>query len=356
MTSVATRFGRQGAALLLAASAIVAPAHATPPGAATVERHADRLLVSWVSDRPVDVLLASRPEAPLAEAQLVSAGDTDGRAEAPAGGTQRRYVLLRNTATGEVTRAAERLIPLEAGSNFRDIGGYPAADGKRVRWGAIYRSGATPLLSPADRTRIAALGLTNLVDLRSDEERQLAPSRIEDVPYTAVGYSLGAMMGSGEDMAMDKVYARLPQTMAPQLRQIFAKLLRREGPLAYNCSAGQDRTGFATAVVLSALGTPYPVIVEDYHLSTRYRRPEFEMPRFDPAQFPNNAAAQLFARFQADPRAAAPQPLKTASGTAYLDFAFAELTRRWGGVDGYLRQELRLTDADIVQLRRDYTE
>uniref|UniRef100_UPI00260590E6 tyrosine-protein phosphatase n=1 Tax=Novosphingobium sp. TaxID=1874826 RepID=UPI00260590E6 len=260
------------------------------------------------------------------------------------------------TVTGEITRVAERLIPLEAGSNFRDIGGYPAAGGKHVKWGLIYRSGATPLITPADQGRLAALGLANLVDLRSDEERQLAPSRIDGIPATAVGYSMARMMGSGEAVAMDKVYARLPETLAPHLRQIFARLLRREGPLAYNCSAGQDRTGFATAVVLAALGTPYPVIVGDYHLSTAYRRPQFEMPRLNPAQFPDNPVVALFARFQDDPRLAQPQPLKTAEGKAYLDFAFAELDRRWGGVDGYLRQELGLSDADIAQLRRDYTE
>lgn len=357
MNTLSRTVRRPAGVLLLAWTCLAGPALALPPTNAAVERQAaDRVVVTWSADKPVDVLVAPRADAPLAEATLVSARDADGRAEVAADGTRRIYLLLRNTATGELTRVGERVVPLEAGSNFRDIGGYPAAGGKHVRWGLIYRSGATPLLTPADRARIAGLGLGNMVDLRSDEERQLAPSRIDGVPYTAVGYSMVQMMAPGEAMTMDKVYARLPETMAPQLRQIFAKLLRREGPLAYNCSAGQDRTGFATAAILAALGTPYPVIVEDYHLSTTYRRPQFEMPRLDPAQFPDNPVAAMFARFQTDPRGGTPQPLKTASGQAYLDFAFAELDRRWGGVDGYLRQAIGLTDADIAQLRRDYTE
>ena len=347
---------RRCTGLLLTAALVASPALATPPGAANVERQGpDQLLVHWTADKPVDVLVTQQANAPVAAAKLVAARDTDGQALVAAAGNTRSYVILRNAATGEITRVAERVLPLEAGSNFRDIGGYPAAGGTRVKWGAIYRSGATPLLTPADRARIAALGLTNMVDLRSDEERTLAPSRIDGVPYTAVGYSMTAITGAGGG-AMDNVYARLPMTMAPQLRQIFAKLLRKEGPLAYNCSAGQDRTGFVTAVVLSALGTPYPVIVEDYHLSTRYRHPEFEMPPIDLAKFPDNPAAQLFARYQSDPRYAVPQPLKTADGKSYLDFAFTELDHSWGGVSGYLHREIGLSDTDIGRLRALYTQ
>src|SRR5690606_17096622 len=89
---------------------------------------------------------------------------------------------------------AERVVPLEQGSNFRDIGGYATLDGKRVRQGLIYRSGATPMLTDSDLERVRALGLRNMIDLRSSEERALAPTRIEGVPYTAVGYSIGKIV------------------------------------------------------------------------------------------------------------------------------------------------------------------
>jgi len=251
----------------------------------------------------------------------------------------------------------ERVVPLEAGSNFRDIGGYPAAGGRHVRWGLVYRSGGTPMLTAADRARIAGLRLTHMVDLRSAEERVLAPSRIDGVPYTAVGYHMADLMagfqGSG---GTGEGYRRMPEFLAPQVRQVFGLLLRGEGPVAYNCSAGQDRTGFVTALILAALGTPYATIVEDYHLSTQYRRPEFEMPRITPEQAAANPAAAMFARFQSDPRASQPQPLMTAEGKAYLDFAFEEMKARWGGVDGYLRREIGLTPADIDKLRARYTQ
>ena len=193
-----------------------------------------------------------------------------------------------------------------------------------------------------------------MVDLRSSEERQLAPTRVEGVRYSAVGYSLGAMMP--KDMAAMRngaaLYQNFPQFFAPQLRLVFDLLERGEGPLQYNCSAGQDRTGFTTAMVLSALGTPRDVIVKDYLLSTELRRPEFEMAPFDPAAFPDNPAAKMFAMY----RGHKATPLVESDGTPFLAGAFAEIDRRWGSVDAYLTQEIGVTPAEIARLRARYTE
>jgi len=336
--------------LLLAPNGLLA----APPASPLVEGDAtNQLVVTWTSPDPVDVLVANDANAASAEARLVVAKDRDGRALVDNTLVPRTYVILRNARTGESVLVAPRLVPLEAGSNFRDIGGYPAAGGKHIVWGRIYRSGATPLLTSGDRSRIAALGLTNMVDLRSDEERALAPSRIDGVPYTAIGYSM--MTGLDMSGGMESVYRALPTLMLPQLRQITTKLLRDETPLAYNCSAGQDRTGFVTAILLSALGTDRSTIVADYHLSTKYRRPEYEMPHLDPAAHPGDQVVALFAHFQSDPQASKPQPLMTAEGQPYLDFAFAEIDKKWGSVEGYLSKGLGLSEVDILKLRASYT-
>ncbi|MEY4160749.1 MAG: hypothetical protein RLZZ136_1370 [Pseudomonadota bacterium] len=339
-----------GLALLLTPVCAIARA----PADATVERTAaGQLAIRWTSPDPVDVLVAPSASAPIKAAKLVSPRDGDGQHVLSATGLARDYVILRDVRTGEIVRVAERLIPLEAGSNFRDIGGYAAAGGKHVRWGMIYRSGGTPLLTHTDTDRIHALGLNNMVDLRSDEERVLAPSKIDGVPYTAIGYSMLKLNVGG---GMEGTYRGFPTMLAPQLKQIFAKLLRSEQPLAYNCSAGQDRTGFVSAMILSALGTPRDTIIADYHLSTKYRRPEFEMPHIDVAAHPGDPAAALFGQFQDNPAARVAQPLKTAQGKAYLDFAFAEIDAKWGSVDGYLRSGLGLSAKDIARLRATYTQ
>lgn len=347
------RLGQTAVALFLGVSMATPSAMAAPPSEASVERDAaGALVLRWSSVDPVDVLVADRADSPASRARLVSANDRDGVETLADPGAPRSYLLLRNTRTGETTRVAERLLPLEGGSNFRDIGGYAVAGGRHVRWGMIYRSGGTPLLTEADQARVRGLGFTNMVDLRSDEERVLAPSRIDGVPYAAVGYSMGRMGVSG---GMETAYRAMPTLLAPQIRLIFAKLLRGEGPLVYNCSAGQDRTGFTTALILSALGASQETILADYHLSTTYRRPENEMPRIDPALAASNPTAAMFASSQRAPNAK-PQPLKTAEGKAFLSFAFEEVAAKWGSVEGYLQKEIGIGPAEIRQLRALYTE
>lgn len=346
---------RTATALALLASTLPVAAFAAPPAQVEVNRSAPaELTVRWASSDPVDVLVANRADADPAKATLVSARDRDGRhtIAGTAATAPRSYIVLRNARTGETTVAAERLVPLDGGSNFRDIGGYPAADGRHVRWGRIYRSGGQPLLTPVDLDRVKGLGLAHLVDLRSDEERVLAPTRIDGVAYTAIGYSMAHLNIAG---GVEATYRNLPEMLAPHLREVFAKLLRSEQPLVYNCSAGQDRTGFVTAMVLSALGTPRETIIADYHLSTALRRPENEMPKITPEVAASNPVAAMFAHYQQGPQAR-PAPLKSADGTPFLAAALDEIEKKWGSVDAYLDKEAGVSAQDIARLRQLYTE
>ncbi len=344
-------------ALLLSLALLIAsPALALAD--ARAERDGDALVVRWTASRPVDVRVSTAPDALPGAATLASAADADGehRITAPAG--QRLYVLLKEQGSSDWQRVAERVLPLEAGSNFRDIGGYLAAGGKHVRWGLIYRSAGQPLLTPADQAQIARLNLANLVDLRSAEERRLAPTRIQNVRYNAVGYSMAALMpaaGTAPVRNGATLYRGFPTLLAPHLKLVFDRLLNEPGALAYNCSAGQDRTGFVTAMILSALGVPQPVIMQDYLLSTQLRRPQFEMPRIDPAVAANDPVARMFAAYQT-PQAMTPTPLVEADGTPFLAGAFAEIAEKYGSVEAYLEREAGLTPARRTALRRAYLE
>jgi protein-tyrosine phosphatase len=348
--------------IALAAATLLSPlpAFAAAPATPLVERVApDRLKLSWTDANGVDVYMADQPDATARASKLVSPDDKDGTEELTVAPGERAYFLLRDHKDGKSVRVAERVLPLEHGSNFRDIGGYPAAGGKHVKWGMIYRSGATPVLTDADVKTVDALHLANMVDLRSSEERQLAPSRIEGVPYNAVGYSMAMMTNAmkpapGQPVAGNgpAVYRTMPMILAPQFRLLFDRLLAKDGPIVYNCSAGQDRTGIATGLILTALGVPRDIIIADYHLSTQYRHPENEMASFDPAAFPDNPAARMFAQYKGQK----PQPLKTADGTAFLSAAFDEMEKKYGSVEGYLDQVLGVNAVDIAALRAAYTE
>jgi protein-tyrosine phosphatase len=326
-----------------------------------VERIArDKVAVSWSDARPVDVYTSETPDADLASSKLVSSGNRTGQLELAARPDARPYFLLREQGDPTTVHVAERVLPLQQGSNFRDLGGYPGADGKHVRWGKIFRSGAQPMLTDADVALIDTLGLKDIVDLRSSEERGLAPTRINHVRYSAVGYSMteltAAPVTGADTNQVGAIYHQFPTLLAPQLRILFATLVSAQGPVAYNCSAGQDRTGFATALILSALGVPRDVIFADYHLSTTYRRPQWEMPKLDPAANPGNPTVAYFAKFQQEPGGQKAHPLFNAQGRPILQYAFDAIEAHWGTVDNYLDKELGIGPVEIAKLRAQYLE
>ena len=194
-------------------------------------------------------------------------------------------------------------------------------------------------MTDADVAKVKELGLTDMIDLRSSEERVIAPTRITGIRYSAINYSMLTMMGDRRALTNGcSLYHNFPAFLAPQLRIVFDDLIRKRGPIAYNCSAGQDRTGFATAMVLSALGVPRATIVENDHLSTGYRRPENKPPPIDDATAKTSPVAGMFAGLQKSPMAKVAQPPMEADGLPYLAGAFAEIDRRRGSVEAYLKK------------------
>jgi protein-tyrosine phosphatase len=353
-------------ASLLLAGLLLWPLAAQALTTPVVERTApDKILIRWQGADPVDVYVTSRPDAPISHARRVARADTDGSAAADWTQASRPYVILKDRRDGAVARVAERLLPLERGSNFRDLGGYPAAGGKHVRWGMIYRTAATPMLTDADFAYVARLGIRSDIDLRSLEERQLAPDRLplrtgarymaNDYPASDVFGGFSAKPGPGAANPTVSLYRSWPITLAPQFRALFQALLQGKGAVTYHCSAGQDRTGVASALVLSALGVPRDVILADYQLSTRDRRPDNEMPRLDAARYPGNAVAQFYAKAQAAGPLTA-KPLYDAGGVAYLQHTFDEIDTRWGSIDAYLDQVLGVDRHAIARLRALYLE
>ena len=123
--------------LTLAAPWAVASVQTAAPAAARVGTGA--ILVTWEGDEPVDVFVAERPGLSPAQMRLISDDDRDGSHEYQSSSTGRPYFLLRWERGGKVRRVAERVLALENGSNFRDVGGYETADSRHVRWGRIYR-------------------------------------------------------------------------------------------------------------------------------------------------------------------------------------------------------------------------
>jgi protein-tyrosine phosphatase len=189
-----------------------------------------------------------------------------------------------------------RAVPLRAASNLRDLGGWRVADGRRVRYGRVFRSASLARLTEEDVTTLAALGLRTVCDFRGEEEAARAPSRlppgVERVALPiepTVGASLRDLLAreasTGEDVVLllGRAYMDYVTTHLHRYRQLFELLLQpRRHALLFHCSAGKDRTGLGAALLLTALGASRETVMADYVATDRLWRREYALPAGTP--------------------------------------------------------------------------
>jgi protein-tyrosine phosphatase len=264
-----------------------------------------------------------------------------------------------------------RVIRLPGTSNLRDLGGYPGADGRSVRWGRLYRSGAMPRLERADWHWMHERQIAVVCDLRSAAERELAPTRWQGPKHTRhvqADYDAALIYGrrftpprpgAAVNDLHQSLYALFVDILAPTFREIIAALLDEQAPIIFHCSAGQDRTGLTAGLLLSLLGVDRDIIYADYLLSTQCRQFENELDRTGVAEF---AETNIVARFFTDAirengiNSVRPPRLVDGSGNALLKLAFDEIEGRFGSVGEYARQRLDLEPKDIERFRELYLE
>lgn len=254
----------------------------------------------------------------------------------------------------------ERLLPLQGGRNFRDLGGYRTEDGRTVKWGVLFRSGSMHGLTPADYALLEKRGIRVVCDLRDNAERAAEPvdwPRAHAPRVLSGDYHLDmAMAMPGGDMAhwtaeqsraaMVASYPRMLTQFNGQFRRMFAELLAHHVPLAFNCSAGKDRTGIAAALILTALGVPRETVIEDYLLTNRY---------LDPAKLMSaSSKATANAAWTRMP----PEVIKSmmAADRSYIEAALHVVDSHAGGAQGYLHDELGLSAGDLRRLRALYLQ
>ena len=178
-----------------------------------------------------------------------------------------------------------RHLDLAGASNFRDLGGYRARDGRTVRWRQIFRSNHLGHLTEADIEALQPLRLRSAFDFRGAEERAaamcgLAEIAVHSLPIEpTVVAALRARRANGTALSpadalevMRDSYRNYVRYNTASFRILFAHLLEDRAPLVIHCTAGKDRTGFACALILHALGVPDDVIAEDYLLTNRFYR------------------------------------------------------------------------------------
>ncbi|MFV8818552.1 tyrosine-protein phosphatase [Haliea sp. E17] len=302
---------------------------------------------------------------PLADVQSVQERDEAGlRARfsgLPAGN---RHFFRLSDQHGNELLAAERRLGMHGTPNFRDYGGYTGADGRRVKWGYLFRSGQLAHLSDADLELLASLDLELVCDFRQTMEQVTHPSRLPEAGQPRVlnvpvipGNSSSFFAQAEEHRAALDNYTRqdmfdfmcgINRDFAEGQRDTFARVFREileleAGRFLVHCSAGKDRTGFAAALMLLALGVPREVVMQDYLLTGNYFDPELELQRvrkkYDLHHLNSDVVLPILEVHE-----------------DYLAAALASIDSNFGSVERYLEEGLGLGPEGLAELRRRYLE
>ncbi len=167
----------------------------------------------------------------------------------------------------------ERLIALEGAVNFRDLGGYPAEGGMRTRWRVLFRADGLGDLTEADLEVLRSLGIRTVVDLRSGDELERGRYDVDAHPVAFHHFPIIERLPDPEEFdrrpgLLGSQYQEMLRDAGPQIVAALEVLAAPDAlPAVFHCSAGKDRTGVLSAMVLSLLGVDEEIVVSDYALS-----------------------------------------------------------------------------------------
>jgi len=250
--------------------------------------------------------------------------------------------------------------------NLRDLGGWPTRNGGRVRWGILYRSTELGRLAGADMAAFAALGIRSVYDLRTEAERTAQPDRlppgteyvvadvVADLVDAAPAQLLNvatdpqaaeALLGGGRGPAMfAKGYREIVslQSAGVAYHRLFSDLtLEKHRPALFHCTGGKDRTGWAAAALLTLLGVPDDLVMQEYLLTNTELLPA-EQPLLD-----------RFKALGGDPEVLRPA---VAVAPEYLEAALDEMRAAFGTIEAYFAEGLKLDAAAQQALRAAFVE
>ncbi|THT95391.1 tyrosine-protein phosphatase [Lampropedia puyangensis] len=241
-----------------------------------------------------------------------------------------------------------RHIPFQGVSNFRDLGGYTTQDQRQLQWKKIYRSDRPSDFTVQDLQQFAALGIARSIDFRGAAEAHIHNysipqlQRIEIPIEPKVVQSLQSLVTEGNalnaataHLLMEQTYSAFASHNTAQYSAFFDTLLATDSPILFHCTAGKDRTGFAAALLLEALGVDRATIMQDYLLTN-----------------------SLYKRV-ATPHTTLPEEVLSVLwrvAPSFLDAAYQEIDQQYGSMPNYLRHELGLTPEAQLELKHRYLQ
>lgn len=310
--------------------------------------------IEWRSSHPdTEVTVEALADSGTLVAQQ---GETARLGDLPPG--QRHFFRLCDQH-GNETVVTERRLGMQGTPNFRDFGGYPTADGRKVRWGYMFRSGQLNNLTEQDLQLMASLQLDLVCDFRQTEEQHREPSRfpversprlvsLPIVPGSNERFFEEAEQNFGEYDAMYRFMIEINRDFAEGQKETYARMFQEildqdDARFLVHCAAGKDRTGFAAAMILLALGVSQETVMADYLLTARYFKPEAEMARL-----------QLkYGMDHLDGNAILPM---LEVHDVYLGRGLDLIADNYGSIEAYLSQSLGVGPMELEELRRRYLE
>ncbi len=310
-----------------------------------LERDGDALVLHLAQPvtTPLTVRAGDRAVAVVREGKRALLGPFDARF---------RHVLALEDVEGRRVEIAERKLPLEGPRNFRDLGGYPTQAGQRVRWGQIFRADSLAELTDADIAYLERIGLARVIDLRGEAEASARPNRLAGIPgFAYVQLPIGEADLSPDEWArrfeagsfgeidatwLVRGYQRTLDERAHRVGGVLRQLAAAPSPAVFHCTAGKDRTGIVSALLLLVLGVPREIVIGDYSLTALYTGNRIP------------AADQWFEERGIEPERAANL---LSSRREAMEETLAHLDAKHGGPERFVREQAGLGDIEIAALR-----
>jgi protein-tyrosine phosphatase len=272
-----------------------------------------------------------------------------------------RHYFYLETEQGEGAILAERQLSLQGTQNFRDLGGYEAQDGRRLKWGKLYRSSKLSALTDVDINYVRRLGLTLICDFRQVLEQELEPTFLGDEASHTIA-SLPVTPGSSssfmenlhkgiiavDDSAgfMEEINRDFVANQMPQYAEMFQLLLVGDQQLLIHCASGKDRTGFGAALILDVLGVSEEAIVDDYLLTNKYLPVDKEMERLS-KEFSDHSGSAVSEEVLRPMLEVRPE---------YIRACFDEIRKRYESKEHFYESALCLDNSKVAKLKDRYLD
>ena len=247
--------------------------------------------------------------------------------------------MYSNTAFPDL---ADRVLPFEGVLNFRDMGGYRTEDGRRVKYGILFRAAELTGMTEKDKELFRSLGVKTIFDYRGAQEASAKPDPVfegvTNIHLPAIAQEVPADVREMiklhmKEMANGSFLDTMYLDMAfgnPSFKRLMEAVTDANGlGLLQHCAGGRDRTGVGSAFILLALGVPRETIIEDYLISNRTLAPMNEsMKEQLAAHLPAEQVEQFVAGLE----------LRRETMLA----VFSAIDERYGSVEAFLEQEFGL--------------